>query len=480
MRLWNWSAELCRLWDERAWQNGISRSIYRRLISGASGWTRPWSPIPRPIRSACHFSRRAFELSFDRAITIIVGENGPANRRCSKASRHSPATTRPAAARDTRPVDHSARSRRWAADLRKALRAAWLPKITNGWFFRAESFFSVARYLDERSETARPPPDFLSHSHGEGFLRFFEERCQRQGIYMFDEPESALSPTARSNSSSCCGGWSESSHCQVIMATHSPILMAYPGATLLRLAEIRPRAGDLRADRPFPRDARVLRRSRGVRRRDDGGVRLRIQRTPSCSGKYEWQDNAKRSICRRLTSSASGSIRHGSATARPIRFACHCCTTISSSISIAPITIILGENGVGKSTLLEGIAVLAGYDEAGGGKGYMPVDHSNARETMGGTLSTALRAAWLPKITKGWFFRARELLLGRAISRRGRAGRSARGTSARLPVAFAWRGLPAFFRRALPEAGHLHLRRTGIGVVAEPPARIPQAAAPDG
>jgi len=47
------------------------------------------------------------------------------------------------------------------------------------------------------------------------------------------------------------------------------------------------------------------------------------------------------------------------------------------------ITIIVGENGTGKSTLLEGIAVLAGYDEAGGGKGYMPVDHSWALEKMG-------------------------------------------------------------------------------------------------
>ncbi len=71
-----------------------------------------------------------------------------------------------------------------------------------------------------------------------------------------------------------------------------------------------------------------------------------------------------------------------------------------------PITIIVGENGTGKSTLLEGIAVLAGYDEAGGGKGYRPVDHSRALETMGGELSKALRASWLPKITNGWFFRA--------------------------------------------------------------------------
>ena len=57
----------------------------------------------------------------------------------------------------------------------------------------------------------------------------------------------------------------------------------------------------------------------------------------------------------------------------------------------AAITIIVGENGTGKSTILEGIAALAGYDDAGGGKGYMPVDHSEAREKMGGQLSKALR-----------------------------------------------------------------------------------------
>ncbi len=70
------------------------------------------------------------------------------------------------------------------------------------------------------------------------------------------------------------------------------------------------------------------------------------------------------------------------------------------------ITIIVGENGTGRSTLLAGIAVLAGYDEASGGKGYMPVDRSDAIETMGGELSKALRAGWLPKVGNGWFFRA--------------------------------------------------------------------------
>jgi len=71
-----------------------------------------------------------------------------------------------------------------------------------------------------------------------------------------------------------------------------------------------------------------------------------------------------------------------------------------------PITIIVGENGTGKSTLLEGIAVMSGFDDAGGAKGYRAVDHSEALEVMGGKLSEALRAGWLPKISNGWFFRA--------------------------------------------------------------------------
>ena len=123
-------------------------------------------------------------------------------------------------------------------ELWKALRASWLPKITRGWFFRAESFFSVARYLDQAAMAVDGrPPDFLSHSHGEGFLRFFEERCQRQGIFIFDEPESALSPSRQIEFLKLLRRMDRSGICQVIMATHSPMLMAYPGARLLRLSK---------------------------------------------------------------------------------------------------------------------------------------------------------------------------------------------------------------------------------------------------
>jgi predicted ATPase len=152
------------------------------------------------------FLRNGFELGFDHAVTIIVGENGTGKSTLLEGI---------------------------------ALRASWLPKVTSGWFFRAESFFSVARYLDEAAMAGGggPPPDFLSHSHGEGFLRFFEERCQRQGIFIFDEPESALSPARQIEFLKLLRRMDESKMSQVIMATHSPMLMAYANARLLQLSK---------------------------------------------------------------------------------------------------------------------------------------------------------------------------------------------------------------------------------------------------
>jgi predicted ATPase len=137
------------------------------------------------------------------------------------------------------PVDHSDALEKMGGQLSNALRASWLPKITKDWFFRAESFFSVVRYQDKVNLEYIPgtPPDYLSHSHGEGFLRFFEERCQRQGIFIFDEPESALSPARQMEFLKLMWRMEQSTICQVIMATHSPMLMAYPGARPLRLSK---------------------------------------------------------------------------------------------------------------------------------------------------------------------------------------------------------------------------------------------------
>src|ERR1700761_825691 len=179
-----------------------------------------------------------FELSFDRPITIIVGENGTGKSTLLEGIAVLAGYDEAGGGKGYRPVDHSNVLEVMGGELSKALRASWLPKITNGWFFRAESFFSVARYLDEAArDLGRLGPDFLSHSHGEGFLRFFQERCRRQGIYIFDEPESALSPSRQIEFLKLIRRMEDAGYCQIVMATHSPVLMAYPNATLLRLTK---------------------------------------------------------------------------------------------------------------------------------------------------------------------------------------------------------------------------------------------------
>jgi predicted ATPase len=198
-------------------------------------------PDPEAYPFCLPFLRNGFDLSFERAITVIVVENGTGKSTLLEGIAVLAGYNDAGGGKGYMTVDHSDALEVMGGKLSDALRAGWLPKITNGWFFRAESFFSVARYLDkaaiESPMGGGPPPDYLSESHGEGFLRFFNERCQRQGIYIFDEPESALSPARQIEFLKLLQLMDKSGHCQVIMATHSPFLMAYPNATLLRLSK---------------------------------------------------------------------------------------------------------------------------------------------------------------------------------------------------------------------------------------------------
>ncbi|MEA2945180.1 MAG: hypothetical protein QOI40_510 [Alphaproteobacteria bacterium] len=204
---------------------------------------RVWLDLERVSDRAAYpfclpFLRDGFELDFERPITIIVGENGTGKSTLLEGIAVLAGYDEAGGGKGYRPVDHSGAIEVAGGTLSRALRASWLPKVTNGWFFRAESFFSVARYLDQAAIGAdAPPPDFLSHSHGEGFLRFFAERCSRQGIFIFDEPESALSPARQIEFLKLLRRMEQSGISQVIMATHSPILMAYPSARLLHLSK---------------------------------------------------------------------------------------------------------------------------------------------------------------------------------------------------------------------------------------------------
>ena len=195
---------------------------------------------PKAYPFCLPFLQKGFDFGFERAITIIVGENGSGKSTLLEGIAVMAGYDEAGGGKGYRPVVHSDAIEAMGGALSDALRAAWLPKVTRGWFFRAESFFSVARYLDKAALDAPmggPPPDFLSHSHGEGFLRFFQERCQHQGIFIFDEPEGALSPSRQIEFLKLLRDMDRSGTCQVIMATHSPMLMAHPGATLLWLSK---------------------------------------------------------------------------------------------------------------------------------------------------------------------------------------------------------------------------------------------------
>ena len=100
---------------------------------------------------------------------------------------------------------------------------------------RAESFLTFASYLDEVSNLRRYGGRSLTEqSHGESFLSLFVNRFDR-GIFILDEPEAALSPQRQLSFLRIIHDLDVGGRAQLLIASHSPILLAYPGATLFSL-----------------------------------------------------------------------------------------------------------------------------------------------------------------------------------------------------------------------------------------------------
>ncbi len=122
----------------------------------------------------------------------------------------------------------------------RLIKSCYRPK--DGFFFRAESFFNVATEIEKLDEGPGGPPIINSYgafslheqSHGESFCSLMLHRFRGNGFYVLDEPEAALSP-ARQLAVLARMHQLAQADSQFIIATHSPILMAYPNALIYQI-----------------------------------------------------------------------------------------------------------------------------------------------------------------------------------------------------------------------------------------------------
>ena len=107
------------------------------------------------------------------------------------------------------------------------------PVPRDGYFLRAESFFNVATYMDEMGYLEGYGGKSLHRqSHGESFMAVLLNKLRGNGIYLLDEPEAALSPSRQLAALSAIHQLVEDQS-QLIIATHSPILLSYPHAKII-------------------------------------------------------------------------------------------------------------------------------------------------------------------------------------------------------------------------------------------------------
>jgi predicted ATPase len=177
----------------------------------------------------CSFSQ-GIDLAFRTNVTLFVGENGSGKSTLLEALAECCGFSPEGGNRDHHRATFAERSA-----LAQALRLSWLPKVTEGFFMRAESFYNFASYIDQVSDLlAYGGKSLHEQSHGESFLALFANRFEH-GIYILDEPEAALSPQRQLTFLKIVHDLETPGHAQFLISTHSPIILSYPTAVLFSL-----------------------------------------------------------------------------------------------------------------------------------------------------------------------------------------------------------------------------------------------------
>jgi predicted ATPase len=181
-------------------------------------------------------------LPFRTAVTFFVGENGSGKSTLLEGIAGAFGLNPEGGTKHVRFASRSSHS-----PLFRDLKLKKVPPApTDSYFLRAETFYNVASVI-ERPEDYRAfdletfgGRSLHDRSHGEAFLALVLHRLRGNGFYLFDEPEAALSPN-RQLALLAAMAQLVSKRSQFIVATHSPILMAYPGATIFLLGDEAPR-----------------------------------------------------------------------------------------------------------------------------------------------------------------------------------------------------------------------------------------------
>lgn len=171
-------------------------------------------------------------LNFSSNITFFVGENGTGKSTLLEAMAVAYGFN---AEGGTRNFSFSTKDTH--SELSEHLTLSKRDYAKDGFFLRAESLYNAATYIDEVNATHNYGDVSLhSQSHGESFLSIVQNRFSGQGLYLLDEPEAALSPMRLMTLIVEIDNLLKNNS-QFIIATHSPILMAFPNAEILQFSE---------------------------------------------------------------------------------------------------------------------------------------------------------------------------------------------------------------------------------------------------
>jgi predicted ATPase len=176
--------------------------------------------------------RHLHTLAFHAKVTFLVGENGSGKSTLLEALAVASDLNAEGGSRSFRFTTRETHS-----NLYRYIRLSRAPIMPNdSYFLRAESFYNVATEIDRLGvQEYYGGKSLHEQSHGEAFFAVFEQRFSGRSLYFLDEPEAALSPQRQLSFLTLLHEYCKD-ECQFVIATHSPIILAYPDAWIYVLS----------------------------------------------------------------------------------------------------------------------------------------------------------------------------------------------------------------------------------------------------